>query len=107
MTPAAMAELALLMNAGRYAELESKSHQLLERHPDAGIVWQLLGIALRMQAKDPLAALQRAITLLPDDAGVHNNLGNALLGQGLIDEAIAALVAAAVCFAAVVFFATE
>ena len=84
-----MAELALLMNAGRYAELESKSRQLLERHPDAGIVWQLLGIALRMQAKDPLAALQRAITLLPDDAGVHNNLGNAFGQHGRLDEAAA------------------
>jgi protein O-GlcNAc transferase len=56
LTPAALGELALLMNAGSYAELESKSRQLLERHPDTGIVWQLLGIALRMQAKDPLAA---------------------------------------------------
>jgi tetratricopeptide (TPR) repeat protein len=89
LTPAAMAELALLMNAGRYAELENKAHQLLERHPDAGIVWQLLGIALRMQAKDPLPALQRAITLLPDDPGVHNNLGNALGQHGQLDEAAA------------------
>jgi tetratricopeptide (TPR) repeat protein len=84
-----MGELALLMNAGRYAELEYKSRQLLELHPDTGIVWQLLGIALRMQAKDPLPALQRAITLLPDDAGVHNNLGNALGQHGRLDDAVA------------------
>jgi tetratricopeptide (TPR) repeat protein len=89
LTPAAMGELALLMNAGRYAELEQRSRQLLERHPDAGIVWQLLGIALRMQAKNPLPALQRAITLLPDDAGVHNNLGNALGQHGRLDDAAA------------------
>ena len=46
-------------------------------------------IALRMQAKDPLAALQRAITLLPDDTGVHNNLGNALGQRGRLDDAVA------------------
>jgi len=84
-----MGDLALLMNAGRYAELEQQSRQLLERHPDAGIVWQLLGIALRMQAKDPLPALQRAVTLLPDDAGVHNNLGNALGQHGRLQDAAA------------------
>jgi tetratricopeptide (TPR) repeat protein len=89
LTAAAMGELALLMNAGRYAELEHSARQLLERHPEAGIVWQLLGIALRMQAKDALPALQRAITLLPDDAGVHNNLGNALGQHGRLDDAAA------------------
>jgi tetratricopeptide (TPR) repeat protein len=89
LTPGAMGELALLMNAGRYPELENKSRQLLERHPDTGIVWQLLGIALWTQAKDPLAALQRAITLLPDDAGVHNNPGNALGRRARLDDAVA------------------
>jgi tetratricopeptide (TPR) repeat protein len=87
-TAAAVGELALLINAGRHAELESHARLLLDRHPDAGVVWQLLGVALRMQGKDALAALQRATELLPDDAAAHNNLGNALGQLGHWEDAV-------------------
>jgi tetratricopeptide (TPR) repeat protein len=84
-----MAELALLINAGRHEELESRARLLLQRHPEAGVIWQLLGIALRMQSKDALPALQRAAELLPDDAAAHNNLGNALGRCERWDDAVA------------------
>jgi tetratricopeptide (TPR) repeat protein len=84
-----MDELVLLLNAGRHAELESRARLLLERHADAGVIWQLLGVALRMQGKDALPALQRATELLPDDAAAHNNLGNALGQCGRWDDAVA------------------
>jgi tetratricopeptide (TPR) repeat protein len=87
--PAAIGELALLARAGRYADLETRTRQLLEQHPNAGMLWQWLGIALRTQGKDSLPALQRAIALLPDDAGAHNNLGNALGQSGRLEEAVA------------------
>jgi tetratricopeptide (TPR) repeat protein len=87
--PAVIGELGLLARAGRYAELETRTRQLLGQYPDAGIIWQWLGIALRTQGKDPLAALQRAIALLPDDPGAHNNLGNALGQRGRLDDAVA------------------
>ena len=46
----------------------------------------LLGLKRYGQAE---AALQRAVTLRPSDAGALNNLGNALAGSGRHDEAIA------------------
>ena len=40
-----------------------------------------------MQGKDPLLALQKTAYLLPDDAGAHNNLGNALKELGRYEDA--------------------
>jgi len=77
-----------MLNAGRHAELERSALGLLEQHPQAGIVWQLLGLALRMQGKDALDALTQAATLLPQDAAAHNNLGNALGERGRYDDAV-------------------
>ena len=83
-----MNALAALVNAGRYVELEHSARALLELRPESGLTWQLLGIALRMQGKDSLPALQRATQLSPDDAVSHNNLGNALAQIGRADEAV-------------------
>ena len=59
------AELVALINAARYAELESKARELLNLHPNAAVVWQLLGLALTRQGKDALQALKMAAQLLP------------------------------------------
>jgi tetratricopeptide (TPR) repeat protein len=87
LTPAEMTALAALVNAGRYAELERSARALLELRPESGLTWQLLGVALRMQGKDALPALQRATQLSPDDAVSHNNLGNAQAHIGRANEA--------------------
>jgi tetratricopeptide (TPR) repeat protein len=84
-----MNQLLALLNAGRYVELEIKARDLLRLHPDAGVVWQVLGVALARQGKDALQALTTAAQLLPEDAGVHNNLGNALGRLGRFDDAVA------------------
>jgi len=84
-----MHQLAALINAARYVDLESKARELLNLHPNAGAVWQVLGLALTRQGKDALQALKMAAQLLPNDAGVHNNLGNALGRLGQLDEAVA------------------
>jgi Tfp pilus assembly protein PilF len=81
-------QLASLLDAGRYAELETKARELLELHPGAGILWQVLGISLTRQGKDSLPAQGMAAQLLPKDAGVHNNLANALGRLGRLDEAV-------------------
>jgi len=81
-------QLVALINAARYAELESKARELLNLHPNAAVVWQLLGLALTKQGKDALQALKMAAQLLPNDAGVHNNLGNALARLGQLHEAV-------------------
>jgi tetratricopeptide (TPR) repeat protein/SAM-dependent methyltransferase len=88
-TPVEMGELVALFNAGRHAELESRARLLAERYPDSGFAWNALGISLQAQGKEPLTALQKAAELLPDDAGTHNNLANALKALGRLDDAVA------------------
>ncbi|HME38079.1 MAG TPA: tetratricopeptide repeat protein, partial [Steroidobacteraceae bacterium] len=78
-----------LMNAGRYAELEGKSRALLDLQPNSGVLWQLLGVSLTGQGKDALPALKMAAHWSPNDAGAHNNLGNALGRLGQLDAAVA------------------
>jgi tetratricopeptide (TPR) repeat protein len=84
-----MKQLVALLNAGRHAELEVKARELLDLHPNSGAAWQVLSTALTRQGKDSLHALQTAAQLLPEDAGVHNNLGNAFGRLGRLDEAVA------------------
>jgi tetratricopeptide (TPR) repeat protein len=74
--------LADLLNAARYADLESKSQELLLRHPQSGRLWKTLGVALWMQGKDSLLPMQRAVDLLPEDAEAHGNLGILLRSRG-------------------------
>ncbi len=73
------AQLIDLFNAGRHGELESRARLMLERYPDSGFVWKILGQALQRQGKDDLQALQTAANLLPDDVEAHFNLGHPLL----------------------------
>jgi tetratricopeptide (TPR) repeat protein len=79
--------LAALMDAGRYAQLETDARALLGAWPQSGFIWQLLGVALVKQGKDALHALERAAQLMPDDAVAHLNLGNALGRLGRLGEA--------------------
>jgi tetratricopeptide (TPR) repeat protein len=82
-------ELAELIGSGRYAELETMARKVIQRDPNAGLVWKAFGVALRMQGKDALEALDKAAMLLPGDAEAHSNLGNALLDLGRLKEAAA------------------
>ena len=82
-------QFAILFNAGRHVELESRARELLERHPDSGLIWKALGASLLMQGKDALPAMQKAAELLPDDAQTHSNLGNSLRDLGRPDDAVA------------------
>ena len=87
-TSVGMSDLAALVNAGRYVELETDARKLVDRDPDSGFAWKVLGFALSLQGKDALQALTRAAALLPDDAEAHGNLANALLGLGRLDGAV-------------------
>lgn len=88
-SPADFAQLAALFQGGRHAELEHHARRLLAQFPDAGLVWKLLCIALQMQDKDALDALQNAAKFLPNDPEIHNNLGHALQACGRTVEAAA------------------
>jgi len=80
--------LADLLSARLPLELEAKTRELLPRYPRSGLLWKVLGLALWMQGKDALHALQRAIELSPDDAEAHGNLGNALRAAGQLERAV-------------------
>jgi len=84
-----MHRLLALIKAARYLEAENEARDILNLHPTAAVVWQVLGLALTGQGRDALQPLEMAAQLLPNDAGVHNNLGNALGRLGELDEAVA------------------
>jgi len=74
--------LVALVDQGRLGEAEISTRSALKSHPDAGILWKILSVALVRQVKDALPALRRAAELLPHDAEAHRNLGAALHDQG-------------------------
>lgn len=87
--PAQKSQLIALFNSGNFAEVETQVRLLIQESPESGFAWSLLGGALHMQGKDALFAIQKTAELTPDDAAAHNNLGNALVDQGLMQDAIA------------------
>jgi len=88
-TPADIGGLAELIQSRRYSELECAARELLVEHADSGFVWKALSVALWMQRKDALQALEKAASLLAHDAEAHGNLGNALRACGRPEEAAA------------------
>ena len=88
-THAEINQLVALFNAGRYREMENQGWSLLERYPDSGLAWKLLGAALKVQGKEAISALQKATQLLPGDAEAHYNLGLALKDLGQLGAAVA------------------
>jgi tetratricopeptide (TPR) repeat protein len=83
--------LVVLVNQGRLHEAESHARTLLNRHPDEGMVWKILGVALVRQGKEALTALHRAAELMPDDAEAHRNLATARRDRSEWAEALVSL----------------
>jgi tetratricopeptide (TPR) repeat protein len=71
------------------AEYLEAQKSLIEKDPNAALVWVKLGEAYDNAGRNEEAAnaYQQAITLKPDVAGYYNNLGNVLARAGKIDEA--------------------
>ena len=90
-TRSELLELVPLLQTQRFAELERRAREFTDRDPDCGGAWKALGVALELQRKDAIAALDRATRLLPTDAEAHANLGAALLRAGRAAESIASL----------------
>jgi tetratricopeptide (TPR) repeat protein len=91
LTPNEIGALVALVNAGRLSDAEDRARELLGAHPEAGMLWKILGVALMRQGKDALQALRRTAQLLPEDAEAHGNLGAALHDQALWAEALLSL----------------
>ncbi|HEY2675769.1 MAG TPA: tetratricopeptide repeat protein [Steroidobacteraceae bacterium] len=83
--------LVALVNQDRASEAEHKARALLALHPDAGMLWKILSVALLRQGKDALQALRRTTELMPRDAEAHGNLGAALHDRCEWTEALVSL----------------
>src|SRR5271167_4318011 len=89
--PGEITALVALIAQKRSNEAEQRARALLVRHPEAGMLWKILGVALLRQGKDALAALRKTTRLLPNDAEAHSNLGAALHDQEQWAEALPSL----------------
>ncbi len=91
LNPREIGALVALVDQERVSEAEHRSRALLAMHPDAGMLWKILGVALMRQGKDALHPLRRTAELMPHDGEAHGNLGAALHDLGRWDEALASL----------------
>lgn len=87
-TVAELNQLIALFNTGRLGEVESRARLLVERYPDSGFAWKLLGATMHRLGKDALPALKKAARLLPNDAEAHYNLGVTQKSLGQLDGAV-------------------
>ncbi len=79
--------LIVRFNEGQPEEVEAEARALLGRHPLSGETWMILGASQQAQGKPAIAALRRAVALLPENAQAHCNLGVALERGGRPAEA--------------------
>ncbi len=89
--PLKIGALVELVNQERLSEAERETRALLAMHPNAGMLWKILGVTLLRQGKDALQPLRRTIELMPHDGEAHGNLGAALHDVGRWDEALISL----------------
>src|SRR5208282_175578 len=91
LNPGGIGALVALLNQNRFSEAEHGTRTLLAGHPNSGMLWKVLSVALLRQGKEALQALRKTAELLPDDAEALGNLGAALHDQGQWAEALASL----------------
>ena len=86
--PATLEALITLYNNRDYPEAENQARLLLAKYSQTGLLWKLLGASLQLQGKDALSTFQQAAQLQPDDAEVHNTLGNLFKDRGQLTDAV-------------------
>jgi tetratricopeptide (TPR) repeat protein len=80
-----------LVSHGQLQEAESRARKLLATHPEHGMLWKILSVALVHQGKDAITELRRAAELMPNDAEAHRNLAAACRERGDWPAALASL----------------
>lgn len=80
--------IVALHDNGEHLLMEEAAHALLAIYPGSALAWRVLGIALQLQGKDALPALQKTAELAPGDAEAHLHLGNAYMDHGQPDLAL-------------------
>jgi len=84
-----MIDLANMFNAARYVETLPLARTMVERYPQDGFGWKVLGAvhAKLGQHADALLAKEKAVSLSPYDAEAHSNHGQTLFDLGRLAEA--------------------
>ncbi len=79
------------MQQGRFDDAAVQLKMALDRRPDNGDGWAMLGSIYKQQARydEAAAALKKAIALLPNQPGTHITLAAVLQEQGKKEEAAA------------------
>ena len=77
-----------LYESGEQVQMEEATRAMVDACPMSALAWSVLGMALRLQGKDALPALQKTVELAPDDAEAHLHLGNAHMDGGHPDLAM-------------------
>ena len=74
---------------GQYAEAEKLAVSLTQQFPNHQFGWKVLGVVLRAKGRksEALVCNNTAVTLSPEDAEAHNNLGNTLQELGRLNDA--------------------
>ena len=81
--------LVAMFAEGRYAEAADFARAIIERFPQHGFSWKVVGAVFQQMGRieDALAPMQKAVDQLPNDAEAHHNLGNTLCSLGRLNEA--------------------
>ncbi|HIP83230.1 MAG TPA: tetratricopeptide repeat protein [Desulfocapsa sulfexigens] len=81
-------QLILLYQQKRLTECENLALATLEKFPDNGFLWKLLGAILNQRGhlEDAIFAMQQATKLLPHDHEAFNNLGVTQKATGALTE---------------------
>ena len=88
----AVSELVSLYNQGQIPAVIKKAQALIEKYPNAFIVWNILGVSTAQigMLDKAIEAYKKTISLKPDFAEPYYNMGNVLKNHGKLDEAVAA-----------------
>ena len=87
-----VSELVSLYNQGQIPAVIKKAQALIEKYPNAFIVWNILGVSTAQigMLDKAIEAYKKTISLKPDFAEPYYNMGNVLKNHGKLDEAVAA-----------------
>jgi tetratricopeptide (TPR) repeat protein len=85
-------ELINLYNQGQLQKALQQAGTLVQQFPQSAILFNIQGAALKGlgQLDQSVAAYTKALSIKPDYAGAHYDLGDALKEQGKLEEAIEA-----------------
>lgn len=77
-----------LMLAKKFEMVELKASQLVAEFPASGFAWKMLGFSQAAQNKDAELAIEKAVSLIPNDPALRCTLGIILRTKGKVYEAI-------------------